>query len=462
MFFNTNNIWSLIKHTHRSAVAWTMIVALVRIGGLLACLPIVARHVSSAEYGLWQLLLAYTGISALIDIGFGPAAERAVSFAWGGAKVLKALGHYAVSEDENSEPNYKLLAELIKTISGYYAALSIVTLVLALGVASSSIWHKTTDLPHPISLRVASVVFIIFMSLGVITYYWNICLIGINRVKEAQVTMLLGLIINYSILIAGLFCGAGIWALVSSQIVMMAWNRYRSREYFLRSAGEQFMIAYRDARMSKEIIMTLWPIAWRTGLTTFGSYMINQGSLIEASMLGVGLSSLGSYGLTKQAFSVVAQLSSTWTSTKAPLIYQWRSQGRDRDIWHLFKKRLILQWITWAVCAIGLIIIGPRLIHLLRSKIDLLSCSMMIWMAIIGLLESNHQSFGILIYSENKNPLAGLTIVTGIIILAIGFFLIANHHIWGLLIAQGVGFALIANWWIPWRAYKALITKNTN
>ncbi len=449
----------LIARASQTAVAWSILVAALRIAGLIVCMPLTVRCLSPEELGLWQLFIAYAGLSAFIDIGFGPACERAVSFAWGGASQLKALGHdHSENEPakENRPPNYQLLADLIRTISVYYWILAGGTLILACSLSFPEIWKKTEALSTANQLRAAGVFYIVSLSLGCVTYYWNLCLMGINGVRQAQITMLWGLVWNYLLLAGGLLLGWGLWAPVLGQVSMMVWNRFQSKRYFLALAGSTYKLAHRSALARMEIMITLWPIAWRTGLTTFGSYFINQGVLIEASMLGLGLAALGSYGITRQAVSVIAQLSSAWINVKAPLIYQLRTQNRCDEIWNIFLPRLKLMWLTWIIISLILLFAGPWVFTQIGSKTPLLPSSMIVFLCIMGILELNHQAFAILIYSENQNPFAWLTLATAGSVLLLGYFLIPSHHVWGLLLAQGISLAGIANWWIPWRALRGL------
>ena len=60
----------------------------------------------------------------MIDLGFSPTMTRVTAFIWAGAREIQPMGVPTLRDAQvtNAAPNYRLLAELVRTMQLYYRA----------------------------------------------------------------------------------------------------------------------------------------------------------------------------------------------------------------------------------------------------------------------------------------------------------------------------------------------------
>src|SRR3954452_14686485 len=107
---------------YQSAVAWSIVFALVRTGGNVLVLPLMLHKLAPEDLGFWYVFLSLAGISSLVDMGFFPTMSRVTAYLWAGAEEIRKEGISPVRDESGapSTPNYRLLANLVKTMRLYY------------------------------------------------------------------------------------------------------------------------------------------------------------------------------------------------------------------------------------------------------------------------------------------------------------------------------------------------------
>src|SRR6516162_11073522 len=112
----------------RSALVWQWCFNGFRLGFGLLLLPLVLHKLSSADLGMYYVLLSLAALVPVIDFGFGGTIGRFVSYAFGGADNLQAQGMGAPAT--SSEPNFPLLWQLLQATRILYRYLSLVVFVV--------------------------------------------------------------------------------------------------------------------------------------------------------------------------------------------------------------------------------------------------------------------------------------------------------------------------------------------
>src|ERR1035441_3516530 len=138
---------ALFQRVHRSAVAWSFVATLLRVGASVFVLPLVLRKMPSDQLGLWYVFGTIGGMASLLDLGFEYTIARVASYAWGGANKLGAFGfHEEDSARINARPNLLLLRDLVATLKAYYFYVGLGVLVLLALGGSIWIWIATKDI----------------------------------------------------------------------------------------------------------------------------------------------------------------------------------------------------------------------------------------------------------------------------------------------------------------------------
>jgi len=76
----------MINRLYNSAVVWSWVFNGIRLVSGLLLLPLVLHELSTADLGMYYVLLSLVALAPIIDFGFGPTMGRFVSYAMGGRK----------------------------------------------------------------------------------------------------------------------------------------------------------------------------------------------------------------------------------------------------------------------------------------------------------------------------------------------------------------------------------------
>ncbi len=207
---------------YSSAVVWSFVFTAIRAGGNLLVLPLMLHKLSPEDLGLWYVFLSLGGMASLVDFGFYPTMSRVTAFLWAGAEEIRETGVQTVRNtgDSPPAPNYRLLADLVRTMQIYYRGIGI--LITALMGIFGTIWilHKTHLLPDAHAVLWAWLLFLAGIFVNITSGMWHPLLSGINQVRLNQQVFVVGLIANYITIAVGLLLGAGLFAPVAGFFLM--------------------------------------------------------------------------------------------------------------------------------------------------------------------------------------------------------------------------------------------------
>src|SRR3990167_832985 len=94
----------------RRDLYWGYAAQVLNIGLGLIMLPVIVRHMSTAEVGLWFVFITLISFAQLLELGFQPTISRNVAYIYAGAQKLSAFG---LQENGNGNLNIPLLANLV-------------------------------------------------------------------------------------------------------------------------------------------------------------------------------------------------------------------------------------------------------------------------------------------------------------------------------------------------------------
>ena len=438
---------NIIDRTYASAAAWTLVFAVVRSCGNLLVLPLVLHKLPQEHLGFWYVFLSLAALSALVDMGFFPTMSRVTAYLWAGAKQIDKSGVTPVEvQDESSLiPNYRLLADLVKTMWLYYVALGI-AITLAVGILGTNwILHKAEHLPDTHTIMGAWLLFLPAVFVNIAGGMWHPLLSGINQVRLNQQILVWSLVANYLVTVLGLFIGFGLFALVAGYLAMGLLSRAAAQAKFRRFS--QAHIYAREARWSRELLASLWPTAWRTGLVSVGLYgTLTFNTLICTAYLGV--KTAAEFGLSQQLALAAMSIASGFLLVKIPLIAQLRARGKTAEISQIVFPRMRWFWVVYLGLSITAIIFGePVLRDIFHSKTPLLSTSLLIGLFTVIGLEGHHAIFREIALTSHWNPFAKPVMIAAVLIVLLSLILVQRIGLWGLIIAPGIVQLCFNNWW---------------
>ena len=443
-----NLLQRFASRAYASAVAWSFIFTAIRAGGNLLVLPLLLHKLSPEDLGLWYVFLSLGGLASLIDFGFYPTMSRVTAYLWAGAEEIHSTGvaPLPVREGEVPQPNYRLLADLVKTMQFYYFGIGIL-ITAAMGIFGT-IWvaQRASHLPDARAVLWAWFLFLAGIFVNITSGMWHPLLAGINEVRRNQQVFVCGLIINYLTMIIGLLAGFGLFAPVAGFFLMGALSRSLARVQFNRFTRAAEYAS--TSRWSVELLRGLWPTAWRTGIVTMGIYAtLNLGTLICSTFLG--LKAAASYGLSMQLVLAAVAIATTFIAVKIPLIAQMHARGDIKAIGELVFPRMRLYWVVYLALALFTVSLGDFVIHgWFQSQTPLLPKPLLIGLFIVGALEGHHGIFRELAVTAHRNPFATPVVVSGGLIVVLSCLLVPRIGLWGLILAPGIIQLCFNNWWI--------------
>ena len=430
-----------------SAVAWSLVFTAIRAGGNLLVLPLMLHKLSPEDLGLWYVFLSLGGMASLIDFGFFPTMARVTAYLWAGAEEIQETGVQTVRATGNTplSPNYRLLADLVKTMQIYYRGIGVLVTILMGVFGTFWIVHKAHLLPDARAVFWAWFLFLGGIFVNVTSGMWHPLLSGINQVRLNQQVFVCGLIANYLTIVIGLLLGAGLFVPVAGFLLMGVVSRGLARIKFNQFTRAQEHAA--AARWSSKLLRGLWPTAWRSGIVTLGIYAtLNLGTLICSTFLG--LKAAASYGLSMQLVLAAVAIASSFILVKIPLIAQMHALGNVGEIKRTVFPRMRWFWAVYVGLAMVTIFLGDRVIHgWFHSQTPLLSKPLLTALFIVAALEGHHGVFRELAVTAHRNPFAGPVIISGILIVIFSIVVVRQIGLWGLILVPGIVQISFNNWW---------------
>ncbi len=138
------------RRLRTSTVFWSWGFNFLRLATGLVLLPLLLHKLSSAELGMYYVLLSLVALAPVVDFGFSPTIVRFVSYAMGGAETIQAHGFVRA---ERPDPNYNLLWRLFRTTRLLYRYLSLAVLVLVGAWGTYVVEMRIHETPFPSVVR---------------------------------------------------------------------------------------------------------------------------------------------------------------------------------------------------------------------------------------------------------------------------------------------------------------------
>jgi O-antigen/teichoic acid export membrane protein len=301
-------------------------------------------------------------------------------------------------------------------------------------------------------LRACYAVFVVGGFLNATGDLWPALLSGINVVRSAQKILVGSACMNFVTTVGGLLAHWGIWSLVIATVAAGAFIRFAGRAAFFRLAALKIG---RQSRLSFDLIGTLWPTAWRSGLVSLGGFLVVSANTLICSAF-LDLKRTASYGLSLSIIAILTYASSTFVQIKLPVINQLRATNRTNDIVELWIQRTRISVTFFILGGLVLLFSGNLALHTIGAKTLLLPQPQLALALLIFGLEMHHSLYAGLIISENQNPFVAPALISGGATLLLSLILTPRLGVWGMLLAQGISQACFNNWWTVYRAIRGL------
>jgi O-antigen/teichoic acid export membrane protein len=443
-------------HINRSDVLWNYAATFFKIASSILLLPLILRMMPSEKVGIWSIFMAISAFASLLDFGFNPSFTRNVSYIFSGVRTLKVTGVDVITGKEQ-DIDYGLLKGLISTMRWFYFRMALILLLLLVTIGTVYIYSILKKYQGiQLEVYISWGLLCLISTYNLFTLYYDALLQGRGLIKRSKQIIITGNL-AYLILAAVLILmGKGLIAIVSAQAASVIIIRQLSYHSFFTNAIKEKLHAVHLPTV-KEIFKAIYPNAFKLGITSFGSFLVQRSAIVIGSLY-LPLSDIATYGVTMQIITLISALAGIYISTYYPKISQLRVIQDDLSVKSLYLKGLFFLFFTYFAGWSVLYFIGNWVFALIGSKTQLMSSGLLSLAVIVSLLETNLSTAGSILLTKNEVPFFKAAILSG---LAIVLGLVASFRLFNSSLLIMIAVPLVVDvsyqaWKWPWQVKKEL------
>lgn len=437
-------------------IIWSYIGTIISMGANLIMLPFLMHYLDEDRLGMWYVFVSIGTIATLFDMGFAVTFARNITYCWSGAKHLKKEN---VEFVENSEPDFKLMKDVLFTCKIIYGILAGAALLLLLTAGTGYISYISRGLTGSTHL-IAWVIYAVAVFLNLYYGYYVSFLRGVGAVDRANKNTAIARMLQIALTIVLLFLGAGIIGACIAYLVYGTVFRLLGKYYFYNYQGIGDKLTEikekTDRSCVKEMLGIAWYNAWRDGMISICNYFCNQASTVICSIYLL-LSQTGVYSIGVQIASAIAQIAGTLYNAYQPELqssYINKDEKKTRRMMSMivmsFVYLFILGTIAFSVVGIPFLrIVKPTAVASVPVFWGL--CTYQFILKIRNCYTSYFSCTNRIIYMNGF-------IVSAILCVALSFIAIGllDLGVWGLIGAQIISQAVYNLWKWPKLAHSEL------
>ncbi len=429
----------------------------VQFGSFLVVLTLLLKVYNDVEVSFWFLTTTIIGVALMADSGFGSALSRATAYFKAGADYLpRNKKEYDAKEKiESSEPNVNQLRNLLATSNRIYLFLSFIsTLLISVG-GTLFIWNIIELSGHRTDLWIAFAILVPHCILAILGIKWSAFMKGLDFIaQEARFTSLLGVIRIILFIILLSFKLKPVF-LICTIFMLEIFRFLYLRGFVLNWFEKNSIVLNGNMRFDKTIFNSLWAASWRLGGIFWGNYFVEQGNSIIISQIP-DAKLMASFLFTTRILEIIKNVSQITFYSKIPTVFKLTAQKDFKSIKYLSSQFMFLGILIMIVTFLLIGLFGNYALGLLNINKSLLATNLFVIMALTQFLDL-HSSYHAGIYtSTNHIPFLIPSIVSGAIIVAIGFYILPIYGLMGIILVRFLIQLSFNNWYAMFLSLKLL------
>ncbi len=420
-------------------VLWNYGATFMRVASALVVLPLILRMLPEEEVGLWTVMIGLNSMIYLLDFGFFQTFSRAVTYIFSGAKSLEREGFKPV--EPGSPVSYGLLNGVLKAMRRFYGAVSLVLLLI---LVTGGVWYINRLLTgfsgDAETAKVAWFSYGLLLCYQFYTYYYDALLVGRGMIKKSRQIIVFSQSLHIVISSILLIFGIGIISMVVGQSVATLVNRALARRAFydpdvtrrLKESGSEHSESEHSESEHSEsehsvsmewrsILKTLFNTAYKSGLASL-SWIFTNRMLAIIGALYIPLSTMASYGITKQITDITITLSAVWFATYYPKLTGEQIRNSIGEVKRIYIKAQIIALAVFIAVTLTVVFAGEPLLIFIGSSTTLLPMNLMLLLFVASLFESLTQLSTSVLMSRNEVPhykAQMLTAITALLVMVL-------------------------------------------
>ncbi len=425
-------------------LSWSSV--FVRFGSALFVLPLTLKVFTPLEQSFWFLLTTVTGFAMLADSGFGSTLVRAVSYFKAGAKELpQSREDYEEKLEVTEEgPNLEKLQRLLSTSFRIYLFINLFMIFILLTAGILMVWNIMEMGHHRIDFWIAYALIILNSTMSIMGVKWSSFVRGLGYIKlESRYGLVQGL---FQILVFIILLSFGL-----KPVYLIAYMTFQviARYFYLKKlvvkwfSEQGIKVGHPD--FDKGLFKSLWSSTWRFGGLSWGVFAVNSGTSVVISQLKDPVM-MASFLLTQRIVVFISNMAKAPFYTNIPIIYELTAK---KDMEGLKKKssEYIFVGLSLLVGALGVILLfGNMGLELLGVETRFVPFWILLVIIISEILEIHSSYHAGLYISTNHIPFLWPATISGVLIIAAGFYVMPIYGVLGVVLAKLV-IQLVYNYW---------------
>ncbi len=444
-----------IKLTKKDII-WSYAGTILSMAANLLMLPFIIYYLDADMLGLWYIYVSIGAIATLFDCGFSVTFARNITYCWSGATKLKKEN---VEFANNSEPDYRLMKNVIDTCKTIYFILSSCALLFLLVVGTGYIRYVSRDIPG-LTHYYAWIVYAIAIFLNLYYGYYTSFLIGVGAVGQANKNTVIARTAQILCTLLTLFLGFGIIGVCAAYLVYGTSLRVLGKWKFYRykGIGESLSKIQEKTPWDEKVRLfkTVWHNAWRDGVISITEYLSNQITTVICSLF-LTLTETGVYSLGVQLATAIGVISGTLYNTYQPALQEaYVNQNHD-------KLRRTMSVIVTSLCYLFIIgttlteTIGLPLLRIIKPE-QIVSGGILLGLCVYQFMLKFRNCYTSYFSCTNRIPYMNSFVASAISCVTLSFIFMGplNLGVPGLIAAQIVSQLVFNIWYWPSKANKEL------
>ena len=437
-------------------VIWSYIGTLMSMGANLLMLPFLMYFLDGNMLGLWYVFASIGAIATLFDMGFSVTFARNITYCWSGARELKKED---VEFVDNTEPDYRLMKQVLSTCKIIYGILGGAALLLLLTVGTAYVSYVSRDISGFTPI-IAWIIYAIAAFLNLYYGYFSSFLRGVGAVDQANKNIVYARLAQIILTIILLCCGTGLIGVCAAYLVYGTVFRLLGKQHFYKykGIGEDLnrINEKADKKQVKELFIVVWHNAWKDGLISIANYFCNQASTVICSMY-LSLSEVGIYSIGVQIAQAIAQISGTLYTAYQPQLQSAYINGNKEQM----KKSMSIIVMTFVyLFVLGtfmVIIVGLPILRIIKPS-TVVSIPVLLGLCVYQFMLKFRNCYTSYFSCTNRVLYVGGFIVSAVLCVALSLLMIGPMHlgVWGLICAQVLSQVVYNVWKWPLKAHREM------
>lgn len=330
--------------------------------------PFLLSSFSPSEIALWYLLGLFINMQALADFGFYNTFVRVIALSLsGGCSSIVDLNKIDNRYRTIGAPNVQLAGEIIGTMRKVYLVLTLLLFIIMIAL-SPTLSNNVRQLFNPSEGWLSWGIVIIFSTINFLGRPYSNFLLSLNKValvrKWEGIFNSIAIFVN---IIVVLTTRSLFWLVLTNQVWILA--NVLMNKYLCEHTGTYKLSSFRNFKYNKEVMHSVWPLAWRAGLSSVTTQgIVSASGLVYAQFCDAA--SASSYLFAEKLYNALRSFAQAPFYSKVPYLVSLRGKN-ELDKWTQVAQRgMFLASSLMVVGIIGFDLLGEPIFKLIKSNIE--------------------------------------------------------------------------------------------